>query len=165
MKLMQRCAVPLVVLLAGWSSAALAADKYDGPRPPQKDMLYLIHADNLIPTETGNAQEERKKDDVINSISGTGSPARTPLAESSFLIETDKISPESLELYRLETKNGRREVVIPQKRRRSGNRPLRLTVNRLERGLYKIEVSETLENGQYAISPSGSNRVFCFEVY
>jgi len=37
--------------------------------------------------------------------------------------------------------------VIPQKRRRGGNRPLRLTVTRLERGLYKIEVSETLENG------------------
>jgi len=32
-------------------------------------------------------------------------------------------------------------------------------------GSYRIEASETLENGQYSISPNDSNHVFCFEVY
>jgi hypothetical protein len=31
--------------------------------------------------------------------------------------------------------------------------------------LYKIEPSEMLEAGQYALTPGGNNRVFCFEVY
>jgi hypothetical protein len=154
-----------MVLLACVAISALAADKYTGPRPPKKDVLYLVHADNLIETENGTASEDRKKDDILYTISGTGSPAKTPLAEPIFIIETDKLQPESLELYRLEAKNGRREILVPQKRRKGGARPLRLTVSRLDRGLYRVEVSETLENGQYAISPNGTARVFCFEVY
>jgi hypothetical protein len=42
---------------------------------------------------------------------------------------------------------------------------LRLSVTRLDRGMYRIEASETLENGEYSISPNDSNRVFCFQVY
>ena|ERR1051325_1929780 len=145
--------------------SALAADKYNGPRPPKKDVLYLVHADNLIETENTAASEDKKKDDLLYTVPGPTSPARTPLAEPIFIVETEKLQPESLELYRLEVKNGRREILVPQKRRKGGVRPLRLTVSRLERGLYRIEVSETLENGQYAISPNGTARVFCFEVY
>ena len=158
-------------MLKGWlliallAASALAADKYTGPRPPKKDVLYLVHADNLVETENGAASEEKKKDDILNVISGTSSPVRTPLAEPVFIIETNSITPESLELYKLEVKNGHREILIPQKKRRSGPRALRLQVTRLDRSLYRIEASETLENGQYAVSPSGSSRVFCFEVY
>ena len=152
-------------LLSFASVAAFAADKYDGPRPPKKDLLYLAHADNLIPTDALDATEDRKKDDVIASVPGTSSTARTPLSEPIFIIETDKLQPEGLELYKLDVKNGRREVTLSQKKRRGGPKPLRLTVTRLERGLYKVEAAETLENGQYGISPTGSSRVFCFEVY
>jgi len=102
---------------------------------------------------------------VIASVPGTSSTARTPLSEPIFIIETDKLQPEGLELYKLDVKNGRREVTLSQKKRRGGPKPLRLTVTRLERGLYKVEAAETLENGQYGISPTGSSRVFCFEVY
>ena len=111
------------------------------------------------------AKEESKKDEVTYTIPGATSPARTPLAEPIFILQTDKFQPEQLELYRMDVKNGRREVTMSQKRRRGGPRPLRLSVTRLERGLYRIEASETLENGEYALSPNGSNRVFCFEVY
>jgi hypothetical protein len=153
------------LLIAVLAASALAADKYTGPRPPKKDVLYLVHADNLIETENGAASEEKKKDDILNVIAGTSSPVRTPMAEPVFIIETNNFTPESLELYKLEVKSGHREILIPQKKRRSGPRALRLTVTRLDRGLYRIEASETLENGQYAVSPSGSTRVFCFEVY
>ena len=31
--------------------------------------------------------------------------------------------------------------------------------------LYKIEVSDSLEPGEYTLTPEGSNQVFCFQVY
>jgi hypothetical protein len=129
------------------------------------DVVYLVHADNLVPTEMTEAKQESRKNDTVYSIAGATSPARTPLAEPVFIIEADKIKPEGLELYRMDVKNGRREVTVSQKRSRGGPRPFRLSVTRLDKGLYRIEASETLENGQYSLSPTDSNRVFCFEVY
>ena len=147
------------------SGIAASAQKYTGPRPPKPDVLYLVHADNLVPTEIAEAKQDSKKNEMTFSISGASSPARTPLAEPIFIIESDKISPERLELYRMDVKSGRREVTMTQKRTRGGPRPLRLSVTRIEKGLYRVEASETLENGQYSISPNDSNHVFCFEVY
>ena len=147
-----------LLLLGG--SAAWTED-YTGPRPPKPDTPYLVHADNLIPTEAGEAKQE--KGDTY-AVAGAASSARTPLAEPIFLLQADKVSAESLELYRLEVKNGRREITLSGKRR-GGSRPLHLQVTKLERNLYRIEAAETLENGEYSLSPSGSNRVFCFEVY
>ncbi len=147
------------------SGIAASAQKYTGPRPPRPDVLYLVHADNLVPTEIAEAKQDSKKNEMTFSISGASSPARTPLAEPIFIIESDKISPERLELYRMDVKSGRREVTMTQKRARGGPRPLRLSVTRIEKGLYRVEASETLENGQYSISPNDSNHVFCFEVY
>jgi hypothetical protein len=40
-----------------------------------------------------------------------------------------------------------------------------LRVTRLVEHLFRVEASESLENGEYALTPSGDNRVFCFEVY
>lgn len=146
--------------------AALAfGQKYDGPRPPKPDLLYIVHADNLVPTEAVEAKEEGRKKDTQYSIAGAASQARTPLAEPIFIMESDKIRPEDLQLYRFDVKSGRREVTISQRRSRGGPRPLRLSVTRLEGRLYRIEADEELENGQYGISPNGSNTVFCFEVY
>jgi hypothetical protein len=134
---------------------AALAQKYTGPKPPKPDVLYLVHADTLIPTEVAEAKQETKKNDITYTISGANSSARTPLA---------KIQPSTLELYKMEVKSGHREVTTALRRTR-GNKPLRLSVTRLDRGLYRVEVDQEIENGQYAISPNGSNTVFCFEVY
>jgi hypothetical protein len=147
------------------ASGAAWAQKYTGPRPPKPDLVYLVHADNLIPTEVADAKQESRKNETIYTVAGASSPARTPMAEPIFIMDSDKIQAEHIELYRFEVKNGHREVSMVQKRTRGGPRPLRLTVTRLDRGLFKIEASETLENGEYGLSPSGSNTVFCFEVY
>jgi hypothetical protein len=146
-------------------AATLCAQKYTGPRPPKPDVLYLVHADNLIPTEVAETKQESKKNDVTYTVSGAGSPARTPLAEPIFLIEGDKIQPQSLELYKMEIKGGHREVTMALRRTRNGQKALRLAVTKLDKNLYRVEVDEQIENGQYSISPNGSNTVFCFEVY
>ena len=31
--------------------------------------------------------------------------------------------------------------------------------------LYRLEVEDSLEPGEYAFSPEGSNQVFCFQIY
>jgi hypothetical protein len=157
---MPRFTLPLTIVLLTAASVGWTAD-YTGPRPPKPDLVYLMHADNLIPTEAAEAKQE--KGDVY-TVAGASSPARTPLAEPIFLMQSDRITPESLELYRLDVKSGRREITLSN-RRRGGPRALHLSVTKLERGLYRIEASETLENGEYVLTPAGSNRVFCFEVF
>ncbi|HYK17871.1 MAG TPA: hypothetical protein VEV37_07605 [Bryobacteraceae bacterium] len=152
-----------------WKTASLislavlalsGAEKYTGPVPPKPDIPYLLHASNLIETETGQARSE--KNNYV--ISGSASPVRTPLAEPIFIMEARDISPERLELARLEVKGGNREVSLGGGRRRGGGR-LHLAITSLGGHLYKIEVDEPLENGEYALSPNGDNRVFCFEIY
>lgn len=142
------------------AATAAFAQRYDGPRPPKPDLVYLVHADNLIPTESMEARQEK----MTLIVQGASSPSRTPLAEPIFIIQADKIQPQSIELYKLDVKGGKREVSISQKRFR-GTKVLRLTVTPLEGSLYKIEADEELENGEYVLSPQGSNTVFCFEVY
>lgn len=153
-------------LLPVLAAVAFAADPYAGPRPPKPDLPYLVHADNLVPTELSEAAQETKKDDTIYTIPGVGSPARTPVAEPIFLLQSEKILPGKLELYKLDVKGGRREIIMPAKgKKRSGPRALHLTVTKVEGSLYRVEASEPLEDGQYSLSPSDSNKVFCFEVY
>jgi hypothetical protein len=122
-------------------------------------MAYLVHADNLIPTEALEADEGSL------SVPGANSTARTPLAEPIFLIESDKILPERLELYRWDVKGGRRELATGKGKRKGSARPLHLSVNKVDGRLYRIEASEPLENGEYSLSPNDSNKVFCFEVF
>jgi hypothetical protein len=160
-----RQALPVFLFAAGVAASLNAAEKYNGPRPPKQDVLYLVHADNLIETETAKAQEETKKSDTTYSIPGANSSARTPLAEPIFLIDADKISPERLELYRLDARNGRREITLSGRRSKNGGRPIHTTVTPLGNHLYRVEAAEMLENGEYVLTPSGSNQVFCFEVY
>jgi hypothetical protein len=150
----------IVFLLCG----AAFAQKYDGPRPPKKDVIYLVHADNLVPLESGEAKEEGKKNDAVYTFPGASSPARTPLAEPIFILDSDTIKPDSVELYRMDVRGGHREVKVSGGSRKS-TKALRLSVTRLDRGLYKLEASETLDPGEYSLSPTGGNHVFCFEVY
>ena len=71
--------------------------------------------------------------------------------------------PDRLQLYKLDSKNGRREILFNHKK---PPRPIRVSVTRLAPGgLYKIEVDESLEDGEYSLSPVGSNQVFCFQVF
>jgi hypothetical protein len=142
-----------------------AAEKYTGPRPPKPDIPYLLHANNLVPSEVSEAREENRKNETVYIIAGASSPARTPLAEPIFLMEAQKISPERMEMYRMDVRNGNREVSISQKRRKGSARPIHVLVTRLSDNLYRIEANDPLENGEYSLSPSDSNRVFCFQIY
>src|SRR5882757_6590399 len=91
--------------------SALAAEKYDGPRPEKPDIPYLKHASKLIPLEVGEMKEEAtKKDETTMAMSGATSPTRTPLAEPIFLFNSERLDPMRLELYKIENKNGRREI-------------------------------------------------------
>src|ERR1700732_1080009 len=112
---MQRLAFLLMLLVP-----AFAADKYDGPRPSQTDMAYLVHADNLLPTEA----LEAKSESGVYTVPGAASSARTPLAEPIFLIESDKVLPERLELYRWDVKGGHRELAASKGKRKRASRPL-----------------------------------------
>jgi len=153
---------PLVILLL--VVAAIYGEDYTGPRPPKPDVLYLVHASNLIPTEVAEAQQESKKDDTTFSVPGATSAVRTPVAEPIFLIRSEKIKADALELYRFEVKNGRRQLTMSRKRK-DGSGPFHLSVTKLDKDLYRVEADEALENGEYSLSPTGSNAVFCFQVY
>jgi hypothetical protein len=146
----------LISLSAFWLAGA---DKWTGPVPPKPDVPYLLHASTLVETEQGQARQE--KNNAV--ISGASSPARTPLSEPIFIMNAQNITPTQLELARMEVKGGNREVSLSGGRRRT--RFLHLAVTPLGGHLYKIEADEPLENGEYALSPSGDNRVFCFEIY
>ena len=151
-----------ILLLAVW---AVRADDYTGPRPAKADIPYLVHAANLVSTEVAEAQQEgTKKGESTFSVAGAASSARTPLAEPIFLLRSEKIKPESLELYRFEVKNGRRQLSLAKKRSDKTG-PFHLSVTKLDKDLYRVEADEALENGEYSLSPSGSNAVFCFQVY
>jgi hypothetical protein len=164
----ERIAKPALLLLAvACASLLFAQKKYDGPRPPQPDVPYLLHAGKLTQTEIGTAQQSETKDDTIYTVIGTASPARTPLAEPIFLFQPGKINPEKLSLYRMTPRGGQRVLQLPKnpKKRRDGPRPLNLLVTPLADGIFKVEVNEYLENGEYCLSPDGSNDVFCFAIY
>lgn len=153
--------LPLLV-----SAAASAQGKYSGPKPPNKDIPYLLHGEKLIATEVKKATQSNSKEGQVFFVSGTTSPARTPLAEPIFIFAPDHFSAEQLGLFRFEVRNGRREVIISGKRKREDAEAVfRLSLRHLEEGLFRIEASEMLEPGEYALSPEGDNTAFCFTVY
>jgi hypothetical protein len=155
-----RIALALVV-----SAAVFGAEKYTGPRPPKADVPYLVHADNLIETEVGTAKSDERKDTVVATLPGASSPVKTPLAEPIFLIKTEKLSVDKLSAFRLEVKNGQREVVVNAKKAKNIQRPIHLQVTRLDDRLYRVEVDEPLENGEYSLSPDGSDQTFSFQIF
>jgi hypothetical protein len=148
--------LPLCALASAW------AQQYDGPRPPKSDIPYLKHASNLIPTEPAEAKEEKNKDESLYIIQGAASTAKTPLAMPIFILKADKLAPDRLQLFRLESKAGHREILFSAK---SPPPTFHMEVTKLADGLYKIEVNEELEPGEYSLSPQGSNQVFCFQVF
>lgn len=157
------------VIAAGLALGAAALgkaqdEKYSGPVPPQKDVPYLLHADNLIATEVANASQSSSKGDQVFSVAGETSTARTPLAEPIFLLAADKLSPESLGLYQFEVSKGRRQISIGRKRGK-GAKVFHTSVRTLAPGLFRVEAAQYLENGEYCLSPEGENIAFCFTVF
>jgi len=158
---MRHCALLLPLMAA----CLLPAQKYTGPRPAKPDVPYLVHADNLVATEVAEAKEEKRKDDLLYVVAGAASPVKTPLAAPILLMQAEKLQPERLQLFKLDSKGGQREILFSRKKRQTA-KPLIITVNRVSSdNLYKIEVNQSLENGEYSLSPDGSNQVFCFAVY
>lgn len=152
-----------VVLLLGALPAA-AQKKYSGPRPPKPDAPFLVHAGQLLPVETLEAHESQGKNETHYAVDGTASPTRTPVPEPVFIFQSDKINPERLSLYKMETKGSQRTLTIPadSRKRKDNARPIFILVTPLENRLFKVEVNEPLDNGEYCLSPEGSNTVFCF---
>ena len=147
------------------AAAGLAAQKYVGPRPAKPDIPYIKHADSLLAAEVSEATEERRKDDVVYVVAGDASPVKTPLASPILLFQSDKIGPDKLQLFKLEAKNGRREILFSHKKKQAAM-PIRIDITKLSSdNLYQIEVNGSLDKGEYSLTPDGSNQVFCFEVY
>jgi hypothetical protein len=145
------------------AAAALAAHAQSSniPQPPKPDLPYLKHADTLVPTVAVQAQEQKKKDESTYIIAGAASGAKTPLAMPIFIFSSDKIPPESLQLFRLEVKGGHREITIGKKSADA----IRLQVTPLAGKIYRVEVYNELEPGEYSLSPSNSDVAFCFAVF
>jgi hypothetical protein len=60
--------------------------------------------------------------------------------------------------------NGRqREITFYRKKKNPV--PYTLTIKNLGDNVYRLEVNESLPNGEYSISPPDSNQAFCFAVY
>ena len=152
---------PFAVCLL-FAASLFAQPKYTGPKPEKKDLPYLVHADNLIPTESVSATEQQKKDETTYVINGDKSTARTPLASPIFVMDSASIPADRLQVFRLDVKSGHREITIKKK---GPSEILHLTITPVSGTLYRIEVDESLPPGQYSLSPSGSNATFCFEVY
>jgi hypothetical protein len=146
---------------------ASAQKKYTGPRPPQADVPFLVHAGKLLPVETGEAKESQGKNETVYTLGGASSPTRTPVPEPIFLFQSDKINPERLTLFRMDVKGGQRTLALAtDTRKKKGTaRPIFILVTPLENRLFKVEVNEPLDNGEYCLSPEGSNTVFCFSEF
>jgi len=142
-----------------------AQEAYKGPVPDKVDLPFIRHANKLIATDVGEAKDESAKGDTIYTIAGTAATAKTPLTEPTFIIKVDKLNVQQMQLYKVEIKGGQRNLFLPQKVKKNGPRAIRLSLDPISSGLYKLEVQEALENGEYCLSPGGSNAVFCFAVY
>jgi len=155
----------IAALLAASSLAAQsnAPSKSGLPDPPKPDHPYIIHADSLLETEPGEAKDETRRDEQLYAIPGGAAAVKTPLAGPEFLFRSESIAPAKLQMYRMESKGGRREVVVVRKKKPVA-KPILLSVFRVRDKVFKIRVDESLDSGEYCLSPDGSNAVFCFAV-
>lgn len=133
------------------------------PDPPKKDTPYLIHATNLVETETNQATEASDKKAQIYWVPGAASSTRTPLGFPEFLFAQDRIDPHALRLYAFESVNGRREVMM-RKKNKVVAQAFYVDVVQQSEGLFKLRVDSSLRPGEYCLTPDGQNTVFCFAV-
>jgi len=136
------------------------------PNPPKKDTPYLIHATNLLETETNQATEASDKKAQIYWVPGAASSARTPLGFPEFLFAQDQVDARSLRLYAFERVDGRREVLV-RKKKKIVVQAYYVDVIPQGEGLFKLRVDSSLTPGEYCLTPDGeqgSNTVYCFAV-
>jgi hypothetical protein len=144
----------------------LLACAQTGLVPEKEDLPYIVQADNLIPTETSTAQEQKgKKDEITYFISSAASTAKTPLASPIFLLKAKNVVPEKLQLYKFDVRNGRREITFHTGKHAKNPEGYHLDVKHLNGDIYRIEVGDSLPNGEYSLTPEGSNDVYCFQVF
>ncbi len=140
-----------------------AAQKYNGPLPAKPDVLYIKQASDLIATELADVKSEKAGSGTRFTVAGSTSPVRTPVPLPIFLVKVDKLAPDQLQLYRMESKDGHREFVV------GGSNPpdiLHMDVTRTGAdGLWRLSVSDPLDPGEYVLSAEGSKQVFCFQVF
>ena len=153
------------VLIAASITPAFAEVAYRGPKPPKADVPYLMHGDNLVETDQAEATQSEDKKRTVYTTAGTTATARTPLAEPIFLIRPEKIKPEQLSLYRMKIEKGNRQISFSAKPGKDDPQPVPLLFNTRKDGSVVVEANQYLENGEYCLSPSGANTVFCFQVY
>jgi hypothetical protein len=146
------------------SSAAAQQNKLGLPNPDKADLPYLIHASRIVAAERSEAGEVTNKNELIYTVPGVSSPVKTPLASPEFLFLSETIDPHDLTFFRFESKGGRRELLF-QKKKKVVARTIRLTVFPVEERLFKVRVDESLQSGEYCLTPNGTNAVFCFGVF
>jgi hypothetical protein len=151
-----RWILPLFVL-----AAAGQTPKYAGPMPAKADVPYLKHAENLVETEAVAVKEEKQTADALYSIAGESSPSKTPLPLPILLLRAEKLDPLKLQMYRLTPAEGHRQITASGKRSAD---PIHVSVTRVTPGLFRLEVSDSLDSGEYMLSVEGTNQAFCFGV-
>jgi hypothetical protein len=157
-----------LLLMCSCAAICLAADAPSVPEPPKADMVYLLLADNLVPTDALEAQIDvrnkgKKNEESTHYVPGEHAGAKTPLTSPIFVIKRGSLSPEALQVFAFEIKNGRREVTFSKKK---SNKPFTMTIiPTATEGVYRMEVDQNLPPGEYAVTPNGSEQVFCFAVY
>jgi hypothetical protein len=152
----------VLVILAALASPALAEDS---EVPPKADIPYLLQAGNLVETVHTVVTEERKNNTVTYVVPGVTSSIRTPLAGPEFVLLKEKLDPSLLRLYAFEVRNGHREISFNDKKRKQNPDPRILSVFPMSKGVFKVRVDESLERGEYCLTPDGSNDVYCFTVF
>jgi len=135
-----------------------------GPKPEKKDVPYLVHTNSLVETEIIKPGAAEAAAGTVYSVPGESSPARTPLALPVFLLDASGIQPQTPRLIRLTSKAGHREAIV-LKKPDPNDAQILLTVTNLGAGLYRFEVVNEIENGEYALIAPGSPLLFCFTVF
>jgi hypothetical protein len=150
-----------ILPLIAFTAATGQAPKYSGPIPPSPDLPFLKHASNLLPAEAVEVKEEKRTDETVYVIAGESSPSKTPLELPVFLLKTEKLDPLKLQMYRLQAADGHREISVTGKKNAE---PIHVIVTRVAAGLFKLEVGDSLDNGEYMLSLEGTSKAFCFAI-
>ncbi len=160
-------ATMLRLLLSCSLAALLQAQAPAIPEPPKTDLPYLVMADSIAPTEVFEAKTEKKNEGKKNEettywVPGEHSTAKTPLASPIFALKQDTLAAERLSIYPFVIRNGRREITFSRK---NATKPFTLTISKVGEAFVRMEVNESLPPGEYALTPSGSDLVYCFTVF
>jgi hypothetical protein len=152
-----------IVVILGLS--AMAEIPYQGPKPAKADLPYLVHGNRIAETDQGEAQQSEDKKRTVYTVSGTAATARTPLSEPVFLMKPEKLKAEQLTLYKMSLEKGNRVIAFRAKPDKDDPQPVPMLYHNRKDGTVIFEANQYLENGEYCLSPSGANTVFCFQVY